>query len=124
MTRRWAISWLFLLGPAATFAQQLPMASEAGQQALDALLKRCVEVGALAKVDEPADKISLQVVDAKKLQEVLSAQIPALTPPLRDALIVRTGEAPPGRLPGLSRLLQAVGEQTKDDLAVGAGLYY
>ncbi len=123
MRRLATLVLLALAVPAA--AQELPRPTEAGTQALDALIERCVASGGLTRVGGAnAGPMGLTPGDPAKLAETIAADRAALSAELIDALIARCGETKPVQRTALVELLKAAGEATGDNRAPAFVLYF
>ena len=100
-----------------------PKPSEAGLDALDALIRRCVAAGGLTRAKGPdSSRSTLSVSDTGKLKEAIASDRAALTPELRETIIalwVRVSEKEP-----LIALLRAVAEETRDERAVAYAIFF
>jgi tetratricopeptide (TPR) repeat protein len=118
-----AFAVLGLMVPAA-LGQEIPQVTEGGQQVLAVLLQKCIEGGALTSEGNQPESAKLAVADAQKLKALVNEHSAEWTPDLRSALIAAVAQAGAGRQAALAALLREAGEQAKDDLAIGVGLYH
>jgi CHAT domain-containing protein/tetratricopeptide (TPR) repeat protein len=130
---RWTSLWLWLAVAAPAAAQEWPKPTEAGRKGLDALIRRCVEAGALKEAkDQRTGAVTLSLADAANVEAVLRADPAAVTPAVRDALIARwpnagatvraavvsllrpAGAAGDGRAAGFAALFEGMARMERD----------
>ncbi len=100
-------------------AQEWPVPTVAGRVALGNLLAQCITAGGLAAVrDEASGNVTLSVVDAAKLKEIVAAARPADPAALRDALVARWNFVKGEEAVAVMVLLRALGESAGDERAV------
>jgi tetratricopeptide (TPR) repeat protein/CHAT domain-containing protein len=108
-----ALILLLIMATVPATAADRPQPSPEGVKALKQLVQVCVEGNALEVAKDPATGISiLKVRDTDKLRALLHEHRDLLTPALRDTAIAVNPKL------DHSALLQAVGEETKDNKAL------
>jgi tetratricopeptide (TPR) repeat protein len=106
-------------------AQDWPKPAEAGNKALDALVARCVEAGALTRTrDEKAGRDVLNFADPAKLARALADPPIGEVAPVRDALVARTSATPQPEQPAWIALLRGLGQATGDNKARAFASYF
>jgi tetratricopeptide (TPR) repeat protein len=120
---RWIAAVVLLVLTIPARAQELPKPTEAGQKALDVLIRRCIAAGGLEDrrgllgLGPPR----LVVADRAKLAAEVRKDPGALTPALRDALIARGGAVGADQRHTIVILLWAVGEAADDQRTLAFG---
>src|SRR5579862_2347312 len=114
--RNFVVAFLLVtLLPVFSNAQSYPKPTPADKQRAEEVIQACVKVGALNWEQQSGSKKKwLNVKNLAKLREAVASQADLLTPPVIDALIVRTREAEKLDRLTLVVLLHAVADQTKN----------
>src|SRR5690348_11708151 len=117
---------LFLL-PAAGQGQEIPRATPQGVKAVDQLIAACTRAGALKHENQEAT--TRWNIDTERLRAVVADQREALSTELRNALAARarfvlTSSAHANNRLMLLALLEAVGQETKDERVLGFAAFF
>jgi CHAT domain-containing protein/Tfp pilus assembly protein PilF len=103
-------------------AQELPKATAEGQKVVAELVKACLAERVLTHVKE-GKKVSIRV-DARKVRAIVAARRKQLTREVGDTLVAKWGRTTPVGQVGYVALLEAVGEETRDERLLGFAAFF